>query len=214
MYFGNSYKRYGTSYYRFASMQDFFDGKPPTTFGLTYPYEGAGNGYAELDFGYAALYAQDEIQVKDNLKVTYGVRFEIPLYLSDLLPNPSITDLTFNDVNGDPLTLDVGKWPSSTPTISPRISFNWDVKDDKSLQVRGGTGVFTGRLPFVWFTNQPTNSGTLQNTVETTKAADLADLTFNPDPFAHLNNTTLFPPKPSSVVSQALRNFCILSISR
>jgi len=199
MYFANSYKRYGTSYYRYASMDDFYNGGIPTTFGLTYPYEGAGNGYAELTFGYAALYGQDEIQILDNLKVTAGLRIELPIYFDNLIPNPSITDLTFKDLNGEDLTLDAGKWPESKPTFSPRVSFNWDVKGDKSLQVRGGSGVFTGRLPFVWFTNQPTNSGTLQNTVEVTKAAQLVDLTFNPDPFYHLSNTTLFPSQPSSV---------------
>jgi len=66
------------------------------------------------------------------------------------------------------------------------------------MQLRGGTGIFTGRLPFVWFTNQPTNSGTLQNTVEITNAAQLAGLTFSSDPWFHLNNQTLFPPTPGT----------------
>jgi hypothetical protein len=199
MYFGNSYKRYGTSYYRFASMDDFFNGATPTTFGLTYPYEGAGDGYAQLNFGYASIYGQDEYQLADNFKLTGGLRLELPIYFNDLLPNPSITALSFRDLNGDPITLDAGAWPKSKVTVSPRLSFNWDVNNDKSLQVRGGTGIFTGRLPFVWFTNQPTNSGTLQNTVEITKATQLVDLTFNPDPFFHLTNTSLFPSQPSSV---------------
>lgn len=195
LYFGNSYKRYGTSYYRYASMDDFYNGAAPTTYGLTYPYEGAGDGYAILDFGYGAIYGQDEYQVLDNLKITGGVRIEKPFYFNDLLPNESITALSFKDLDGNPITLDAGQWPDSKITVSPRLSFNWDVKKDKSLQVRGGTGVFTGRLPFVWFTNQPTNSGTLQNTVELTKTADLASITFNPDPFYHTN---LFPSTPSS----------------
>jgi hypothetical protein len=197
LYFGNSYKRYGTSYYRYASMEDFMSGAAPTTFGLTYPY-GGGNGYAELNFGYASLYGQDEYQATDNLKLTGGIRLELPIYINNLEPTPSITALTFNDLNGNPITLDAGAWPKSKVTVSPRFGFNWDAKGDKSIQVRGGTGIFTGRLPFVWFTNQPTNSGTLQNTVEITKAADLTDLTFNKDPFYHLSNTTLFPPTPSS----------------
>ncbi len=197
LYFGNSFKRYGTSYYRFASMEDFMSNGTPTAFGLTYPY-GDGTGYAELNFGYASLYGQDEYQATDNLKLTAGVRFELPLYINNMDPTPPINALTFNDLDGKPLKIDAGVWPKSKFTISPRFGFNWDVKGDKSIQVRGGTGIFTGRLPFVWFTNQPTNSGTLQNTVEITKASDLAGLAFNKDPFFHLSNTTLFPATPSA----------------
>jgi hypothetical protein len=197
LYFGNSYKRYGTSYYRYASMEDFMTGAAPTTFGLTYPF-GGGDGYAKLHFGYGALYGQDEFKVTDHLKLTGGLRFELPMYLDDMTGNDAISALQFQDLDGDPLTIDVGSWPKSKVTVSPRLGFNWDVKGDKSIQVRGGTGVFTGRLPFVWFTNQPTNSGVLQNTVEITKADQLSGLVFNADPFYHLSNTTLFPTEPSS----------------
>ncbi len=72
--------------------------------------------------------------------------------------NPAISDLTFAD--GE--KMDVGTWPKSKLIVSPRFGFNWDVKGDRSLQVRGGSGLFTGLLPFVWFTNQPTNSGVIQ----------------------------------------------------
>lgn len=197
LYFGNSYKRYGTSYYRYASMDDFYNNAAPTTFGLTYPY-GDGDGYAKLNFGYGAVYGQDEFQVNDNLKITGGVRLELPMYFDNLTTNPAVSDLIFNDLDGNPLSINVGNWPKSKVTISPRIGFNWDSKGDKSLQVRGGTGIFTGRLPFVWFTNQPTNSGTLQNTVEITKADQLTDFTFSSDPFFHLSNTDLFPSSMSS----------------
>lgn len=203
LYFGNSYKRYGTSYYRYASMADFMNPEAnPTTYGLTYPYEGAGSGYAELHFGYGSLYAQDEFQLSDNFKLIGGLRYELPFYAnSDLHPNAAVDALTFRDLDGNDLKLDVGSWPEAKGMISPRISFNWDVKKDQSLQVRGGTGIFTGRLPFVWFTNQPTNSGTLQNTLELTKTADLTGIVFNPDPF-HYQST--FPQTPSSVAPGSL----------
>lgn len=188
LYFGNSYKRYGTSYYRYASMEDFMNGALPTTFGLTYPYEGAGDGYAELNFGFGSFYLQDEVQINKDFKLTGGLRFEMPFYFDDLIQNPAVTDsLTFNDLEGKDETLDVGAWPESQVLISPRLGFNWDIKGDRTVQLRGGTGIFTGRLPFVWFTNQPTNSGVLQNTVEVTTAEAIAenDLVFNKDPWAH-----------------------------
>ncbi|NLM92842.1 MAG: TonB-dependent receptor [Bacteroidales bacterium] len=193
LYFGNSYKRYGTSYYRFASMDDFFNNAEPTAFGLTYPYEGAGDGYAELNFGWGSVYAQDEIQVFDNLKVTAGVRFELPFYFDDPIDNDAISDLTFRDNDGFPETLDVGSWPDPQILVSPRVGFNYDVRGDRSLQLRGGSGLFTGRLPFVWFTNQPTNSGTLQNTVEVNNPEVLGNYLFNTDPHAHLNQFSLTP---------------------
>ena len=89
--------------------------------------------------------------------------------------------------------LDTGEWPTAKIQVSPRLGFNWDVMNDRTLQVRGGTGLFTGRLPFVWFTNQPTNSGTLQNTVEVTDADQLGNISFSTDPYAHLG---LFPSQP------------------
>lgn len=190
LYFGNSYKRYGTSYYRYASMEDFMNNALPTTFGLTYPYANAGDGYAELNFGYGSIYAQDEFQVTPDFKLTGGIRLELPFYLDDLIQNPAVTDsLTFNDLEGNEEKLDIGTWPESKMLISPRLGFNWDVMGDRTFQLRGGSGIFTGRLPFVWFTNQPTNSGVLQNTVEVTKAEDIEaqDLYFNTDPFFHAN---------------------------
>ncbi len=37
--------------------------------------------------------------------------------------------------------------------ISPRVGFNWDVTGNKTVQIRGGSGLFTGRFPFVWLGN-------------------------------------------------------------
>jgi len=194
-YFGNSYKRFANSYYRYASMSDFMTGKAPTQFAVTYPYPDAGDAYAQLNFGYASAYLQDEYQLSSNFKITGGLRFELPIYLDKLVTNPAVTALTFKDLAGQDQKLDVGSWPKSKILISPRLGFNWDAKGDRSLQVRGGTGIFTGKLPFVWFTNQPTNSGVLQNTVTVTNTAALANYIFNPDPFGYNSS---FPNTPST----------------
>ncbi|MFN2314433.1 MAG: cell envelope biogenesis protein OmpA, partial [Bacteroidales bacterium] len=98
--------------------------------------------------------------------------------------------------------MDVGTWPDSKLVISPRLGFNWDVNGDRSLQVRGGTGMFTGMLPFVWFTNQPTNSGTIQSPEIGWGPgnANLTDLEFNPDYKDFLaSNPTLFPTTPGDL---------------
>ena len=180
MTFGNSFLRYGTSYYRFASMEDFMAGKAPTAFAYTYPI-GNNDTYASLTFGQASVYLQDEYALTPELKITAGVRMDQPIYGDAPAENPAVSALTF--VNGQ--KINTGVWPKSRPAWSPRIGFNYNRQND--LQIRGGTGIFNGRLPFVWFTNQPTNSGMLQFTYETTTAATLAGFPFNPDPNAYLS---------------------------
>ncbi len=179
LWFRNSYIREGTSYYRYASVDDFLTGADPSGFGVTYGYNGVDAPGATATFGFASLYAQDEWAVVPKLKLTYGVRLELPLYLDEMQGNPAIAALTFYDG----AKMDVGTWPESQLVVSPRFGFNWDVRGDRSLQVRGGTGLFTGMLPFVWFTNQPTNSGVIQSPEIGWGPgnANLVGLEFNPD---------------------------------
>ncbi len=202
LFFLNSYIREGTTYYRYASVDDFINSANPIGFGVTYGYNGVDAPGAIATFGFAAAYLQDEWQVVQKLKLTYGVRLELPLYLDKLQDNPAIDALTFADGK----KIDVGTWPESQLVVSPRIGFNWDVLGDRSLQVRGGTGLFTGMLPFVWFTNQPTNSGTLQSPEIGWAAgnANLNGLDFNPDYKEFLaSNPTLFPSTPGSLPSNS-----------
>jgi len=194
--FGNSYIRMGSSYYRYNSVEDFLTtGTPnevaPVMFGLTYPYEGQ-DTYSRVNFGLASLYAQDRWSVADNLTLTYGIRAELPIYMNKLTANPSIDELTFLDVNGMPKNYDSGLWPKSRLLVSPRLGVNYDVFGDRSLVLRGGTGFFSGRVPFVWLTNMPTNAGVLQNVVEPGSYGDvqgwIGNVRFNPDQYYHLNN--------------------------
>lgn len=159
IYVNNSYIREGTSYYRFASMEDFMTNQKPTAFGLTYGYNGQPIKGVEMSFGLGSLYAQDQWTVNPQFKLTYGLRIELPLYHNKLVNNPAIDALP--EMNG--YKMNVATWPDPQIMINPRVGFNWDVNGDRSLQVRGGTGLFTGLLPFVWFTNQPSASGTVQS---------------------------------------------------
>ena len=200
LFFRNSYIREGTSYYRYASVDAFLNNQAPSGFGVTYGYNGVDAPGAIATFGFAAAYLQDEWQVVPKLKLTYGVRLELPMYLDEMEDNPAISALTFIDGK----KMDVSTWPESQLVISPRFGFNWDVKGDRSLQVRGGTGIFTGMLPFVWFTNQPTNAGTLQSPEigwgSQGGGSNLTNLRFNPDYKDLLaSNPTLFPTTPGSL---------------
>lgn len=171
-YINNSYWRQGTGYYRFKDLNAFKayangegTGKPynsdyhPTAFALSYPING--NTYddvPELGFGQFSAYAQDEWNLTNAFKLTYGLRIDVPTYLSGAIDNPLVKDYTFRD--GE--KMDFSSWPKTRILWSPRVGFNYDVTEDKSIKLRGGAGLFTGRIPFVWFTNQPQNSGMLQ----------------------------------------------------
>ncbi len=119
---------------------------------------------AETNVGQMAFYVQDEWNVNDNLKLTYGIRFDKPLYFDTrdkIDENIARKPFTFSpnieyfNPNTNQTTLiDSRTLPESNFLISPRFGFNWDVKGDNTTQIRGGTGVFTGRFPFVWLGNQ------------------------------------------------------------
>ncbi len=158
----NSYMRNGTGYYRYRSLDDFLNGAVPEVVCLTYGYDGEQNPAARVRFHKAGVYAQDEWNTNDNFKLTYGLRIDGLFFDNqDLMTNQEIYDLTYM-VDGEERHIDTGKWPTSSITFSPRVGFSWDVFGNNSLKVRGGTGLFSGRLPLVFFTNMPTNSGMVQ----------------------------------------------------
>ncbi len=134
------------------------------------------------------LYAQDEYTGFKNLKLTYGIRVDAPAYPGSLPQNTVSDALTFNNNE----TIQVGKLPKTNLLFSPRVGFNWDVKGDKTLQVRGGTGVFTGRIPFVWLSNQVTNNGLLFGQIQSGgQAANFSQgYNFNPNPLTSTNGAT------------------------
>lgn len=159
----NQYMRNGTGYYRYNSIQDFVTGAAPEVVCLTYGYGGETKPAARVQFNKFGIYAQDEWNVTDRFKLNYGLRIDGLFFNNgDLITNNAIKDLTYYDDKGNERHIDTGKWPSSNLIIQPRVGFIYDVNGDKSLKLRGGTGLFSGRLPLVFFTNMPTNGGLVQ----------------------------------------------------
>jgi len=182
--FGNSFNLtgYGATLFSDADIQTFKDSVPVSgnyVFGA-YPLDvdvaaATASGKADkwtwyyITVAQASAYIQDEWKASDNLRVTYGIRMDIPVYMGASYKQPDGTtssptlqnndNLTLFDEHGEPVTngkgkqLDNTKLPSSKPLFSPRLGFNWDVKGDKTFQLRGGSGLFTGRFPFVWIGN-------------------------------------------------------------
>ncbi len=112
--------------------------------------------FSYLQFG---LYAQDIWSVLPNLKLTYGVRMDMYAFPDSPTENPTFAE--------EFLGLSTSELPAPM-SISPRVGFNWDVNDDKELQLRGGLGLFAGNTPGVWIANQFTNSGMLFSSVNVT----------------------------------------------
>ena len=181
----NQYMRNGTGYYRYESVDDFLNGAAPQVVCLTYGYDGEQYPAARVRFHKAGLYAQDEWNVNDRFKLTYGVRIDGLFFDNgDLMTNNAIKELTFYPKanNYEETHIDTGKWPTSKLTFSPRVGFSYDVFGDKSFKVRGGTGLFSGRLPLVFFTNMPTNGGLVQYQAQI-NAANAEKMGFNMDTF-------------------------------
>ena len=156
----NQYMRNGTGYYRYEWNNDpatMFNAAPEIVC-LTYGYNGESKPAARVQFNKAGIYAQDDWNITDNFKMTLGLRVDGLFFNNgDLMTNKAIYDLDY-----DGRHIDTGKWPSNSFTFSPRLGFTYDVFGDKVLKIRGGSGLFSGRLPLVFFTNMPTNGGMVQ----------------------------------------------------
>lgn len=160
----------------FSSIQQFFemtDPNAPACTGISTPnpcfldlnsFNGSGPYKGEdISVGQLGLYLQDEVALSPRFNLTAGMRVDFPMYDTKPIDNPFSRGLTALDENGNPETVDQSKLPGSSALLSPRLGFNWNASGDRRTQVRGGTGIFTGRVPFVWVGNVISNPGANPN---------------------------------------------------
>ena len=186
--------------YQFNSLTDFYNStKNGTANAKSYYLQYSALPGGEFPFAFAGstelgFFGQDKWRASKNLTLTYGLRVDLTIYKQSFTDNPYFDALTFK--NG---SYNIGKAPKTTPLFSPRVGFNWDVKGDRTLQVRGGAGIFSGPPPFVWISNQASNNGIQFGSF--TKA----NVAFNQDPTAYIPAGSL----PNTSYSTALtdRNF-------
>ncbi|MGN6418676.1 MAG: TonB-dependent receptor [Pseudobacter sp.] len=192
--FANSFTSAGgPSYYRYASLADFMAKAAPVVFAVAYdPNNRLGIKVPEATFAQWGFYAQDQWTVSNRFKLTYGVRFDLPSYPYDPPRNPALESVVFKDNSRSPESFDVSKWPDAKMLISPRVGFNYDVDGDKQTIVRGGTGLFTGRIPFIWLVNQVGDNGVIRAIYQAT-SSDLPGITYNTD------RTKYIPANPPAV---------------
>ena len=167
--------------YIFNSLNDFYTaanqslangGKPstfaPARFQLRYSALSSGVAPMQTLESYRTdLYLQDEYNVNKNLKLTAGVRANIISINNTALENKAVTAMTF--AGGE--KWNTGVMPEMQLLFEPRFGFNWDIKGKKTTQVRGGTGIFTGRPPYVFLSNQIGNTGVLSGFIDVSGAA-------------------------------------------
>lgn len=160
----------------FSSLQQFFEmtdpNAPPCT-GIGTPnpcfldlrsFIGSGLYKGEdISFDQFGVYVQDEVSMTPRFNLTLGMRVDLPHYRTQPVDNPFSRGLTALDENRNPETVDQSKLPGTKALLSPRLGFNWNASGDRRTQVRGGTGVFTGRVPFVWVGNAISNPGANPN---------------------------------------------------
>lgn len=215
--FENSFLGGGNLYYRYNSLADFMNNARPSAFTVAYPLASQnGNTYVKASYSQLSAYVQDKFTVSPRWTLTAGVRFELPFYDNSLLvANPAVDALKFTAPNGEQVSFKSGQFPSQQLMVSPRVAFNWDALGNRNLQVRGGLGVFTGRIPFVWLTNQAGGIGTLVTNVAYSTTTALNPIRFytsledmkakNPTEYAKLPQNATTAPSSVVVVDQEFK---------
>ncbi|WP_375559255.1 carboxypeptidase regulatory-like domain-containing protein [Bernardetia sp. OM2101] len=198
----NLFLRENYGVYRYGSLEDFYNDNPNRyvrSYSLL-PTVDAQQGdaakavAAEFSAAQLGFYVQDEYSATDKLTLTGGLRIDIPLFFDEPTANEGFNANALPEMLqtwAPDVSVSSGTIPSGNVLFSPRFGFNYDIKGDRSVQVRGGLGLFTGRIPFVWpggaftnngvyiasvFANDPLSASAFAN-------GDTTALPFNPDPF-------------------------------
>lgn len=187
----NGFQRFGSGYYQYASW-DAFLADTPNQFAITHSFNSDfSQAFPSFKFRQLSFYVQDEIAVNDRLKVQAGIRFELPIFPSLDTFNQQVANTTLGagNYNNQDLTTnyDTRDLPKTALMFSPRLGFNYDLMGDRTLVLRGGSGLFTGRIPFVWVVSQAGDAGVLQTTYTATAASGATIPSFQADRIGMLN---------------------------
>ncbi|MBN2613538.1 MAG: TonB-dependent receptor [Bacteroidales bacterium] len=162
----NLFIRQNFGRYDYSSVAAFLNGSPASSYSRSYSLvdnvvgdgSSAAADFNAMQFGF---YIQDEFKLSDKLRLTGGIRLDIPVFSDKPL---AITQFDTTAAKIEAAGYEIygaasGQMPGSQLLISPRIGFNFDVFGDKRTQLRGGAGIFTSRIPFVWPAGSYTNCG-------------------------------------------------------
>ena len=219
----NGYMQGGAGYYVYNSWDDFVNNANPAAFAITY-----GNNekheqvYPSFNYMQGSIYLQDEMTLSERFKLALGLRAEIPYY-------PSIAEYNYNkefaegwtdddnvhhaiaDGEGNTMYgMSTADMPKARVNLSPRLGFNWDLTGERKYIVRGGSGLYTGRLPFVWIVSTVGNSNCMQN--QYINPFEETQISFYTSPEAIINNNAdllltgdLPAPQSTTIMDKNLR---------
>lgn len=187
--------------YIFNSLSDFYtaanattDTSPVTINRFQYRYSALPGFEAPLQVlkvNRFDLYGQDEIQLTNDFKLTAGIRAALISFGETALTNDTVNKMNFIDKEGNRgYNVNTGNLPKANILWEPRLGFNWNVNGKNKTQVRGGTGIFTGRPPYVWVSNQVGNNGILTGFLE---SSNTRKFKFSPDPTVFRPATPTLP---------------------
>ena len=158
----NGYMQGGLGYYVYNSWDDFLAEGKPAAFAITHSNrDDLAQVYPSFTYNQFSAYFQDEIDFSDYFKLTVGLRAELPIYPA-IANNENKEFLELAAKSESMKGLSTADMPKASINLSPRIGFNWDVLKNRSMIVRGGSGLYTGRIPFVWIVSVAGNSNCLQ----------------------------------------------------
>jgi len=164
--FKNLFIQNGFGAYEFETLEDYYAGDAGQ-YDYTYANDPA-NPADSFDTFQLGFYGGDTWRAKSNFTLTYGLRVDIPFFPDTPGHNQLVEDL---------YGVSTSNVPDGNLLWSPRIGFNWDISNDGTKQLRGGVGLFTGRTPYVWMSNNYGRTGLTQTTIRG------YDVGFNPDPY-------------------------------
>ena len=157
-----------------------------------------------LDVLYSGVYLQDEWKPTANLTLTAGLRADAPKFKNTAFDNVVADTMTFRNADGSPIRYNSGALPGTNLLFSPRFGFNYDVGGRHTTQIRGGTGIFTGRPAYVWISNQVGNTGVLTGFISQDNTTAFP---FNTNPDAYKPATVTGAPAASFQLALTDPNF-------
>ena len=169
--FRNLFIRSFYGYYEFSNLTNL-ENNTPSYYERAYSRTSDYKPAAQFSVNQLGFYVQDEWTMFPTFKLTFGVRADIPF----LPTEPGVNDSVSKYFPG----YSTGDVPSGNVMFSPRLGFNWDLFGNKSTQIRGGVGVFTGRIPYVWMSNNYGNTGLLTAQVNQSSSGNVG---FSVDPY-------------------------------
>lgn len=162
----NGFMQGGAGYYVYNSWDDFKNNAQPAAFCITHANrDDLQQVYPSFQYMQGSIYIQDEWSPKEWFKLTGGLRVEVP-FIPGVEGNENEEFTALAKADGTSISgMKTSDMPKTRVNFSPRIGFNWDVSHDRTVILRGGTGLYTGRIPFVWIVSAIGNSNCMQNQI-------------------------------------------------